>query len=161
MPESIPIPDTAKDRPLYQDLLVPYTVRWFDGIPDFKVSDEKAIFRCVRNRLCGLCGKKLGRYMTFIGGPLSMHNKLFTDPAMHRLCAEYALQVCPFLSGDIRAMATTYKHDAERILSTVDNHRPERFGLLETHACGFVQFRNETYIKTEEPAIITWWMPNS
>ncbi len=35
----------------------------------------------------------------FIGGPLSKKNRLFVDPAMHKQCAEFASQTCPFLSG--------------------------------------------------------------
>ena len=42
---------------------------------------------------------KLGEFCYFVGGDLCKQNHLFTDPAMHGPCAEFATQACAFLSG--------------------------------------------------------------
>ncbi len=139
---------------MYAGRLVPFSVQWFNGVPDFKVGNPIAIRRCVLNRLCGVCGAKMGKCITFIGGPLSIANRLFSDPAMHRQCALYALEVCPFLSGMFDDMATTFKNTV-----TVDPHtspkRPDKFGLLETNGCEFVQYKGNTYIRAF-PGIVRW-----
>jgi hypothetical protein len=59
----------------------------------------------VRERLCGICGQRLGAYLCFVGGPGSAFHpagKYFDGP-VHRDCAEFALRVCPYL-----AMAGSY-----------------------------------------------------
>lgn len=65
---------------------------------DFRVVNPRRRRRCAREGLCGVCGKKLGYWMVFIGGPRSAENRVFSDPPMHEECAKYALEVCPFLT---------------------------------------------------------------
>lgn len=141
------VPARAKDRPTYKGLLVPYTVRWYGDVPDFKIPDARKIKRCVLERRCGLCGKHMDREVVFIGGELSIQNRLFTDPAMHEACARYAMTVCPFLTGAIEEMAPE-----ERIRpdATIDRNaspiRPKRFGLLFTDGWTLKPIQNEVYI---------------
>jgi hypothetical protein len=78
---------------------VPFTQVWIDGKPDFRAVDPAKTMRCVQEKLCAVCGRRLGEKSRFIGGPLSKNNRLFTDPPMHRQCAEFASQTCPFVSG--------------------------------------------------------------
>lgn len=68
-----------------------------DGVPDFRILDDEKKLACYRRRLCGLCGRPLDYWIVFVGGPLSVQNQLFADPAMHPACADYALAVCPYL----------------------------------------------------------------
>ncbi len=77
---------------------IPYFVGYVDGKPDFRLLDAKKQVACTNRSLCAICGKKLfkGAYY-FICGPMGYTNKISTDPAMHRNCAEYSLNVCPHL----------------------------------------------------------------
>ena len=69
-----------------------------DGVPDFRVLDGERVQRCLRNRLCGLCGQQMGKHVFFVGGPLCVDNGLFHDPPMHKECAEFALRACAHLN---------------------------------------------------------------
>lgn len=46
----------AKDARGYP---IPYGVTWENGVPDFRVIDDRKWIEAVKNRLCGLCGSAL------------------------------------------------------------------------------------------------------
>jgi hypothetical protein len=93
------IPEFLSHLKTHQGLPVPFMQAVFDGVPDFRAVDPKKVFQCVQEKLCAICGRRLGEKACFIGGPLSKANRLFTDPPMHKQCAEFASQNCPFVSG--------------------------------------------------------------
>lgn len=70
------------------------------GQPLFIVNDSKVARQCVRKKLCQICGQRMIKELWFIGGPLSAlaPNGWYFDSAMHHECAQYALQVCPYLA---------------------------------------------------------------
>jgi len=95
----ITIPDFLKHLPISEKgYPLPYFVARVNGKPDFRLLDERKQLLCVAHKTCGICGKKLfkGAYY-FISGPKGYENKVSTDPAMHRQCAEYSLKTCPHL----------------------------------------------------------------
>jgi hypothetical protein len=96
---SIEIPKFLSHLKTYGGYPVPFVQMWLDGKPDFRVIDPEKSTRCVRQKLCAVCGVRLGEFCYFIGGDLCKANHLFTDPAMHGQCAEFATQACAFLSG--------------------------------------------------------------
>jgi hypothetical protein len=57
---------------------IPYTqfIR-ADGVPDFRILDDEKTARCLRLRLCGLCGQQMGRHLFFVGGPACVDNGYF------------------------------------------------------------------------------------
>jgi hypothetical protein len=89
--------------------------------------------RCLRDKLCAICGRRLGEYCYFIGGPLSKKNRLFVDPAMHKHCAEFASKVCPFVSGQKQECSTQpINKNVARIEEMVSVVRPEVMYILKT-----------------------------
>lgn len=77
---------------------VPFFVSKKNGVYDFVNLDINKQQIAVDQKLCGICGKKLYKdFMYFISGPLGMKNRASSDPAMHRVCAEFSLSVCPHL----------------------------------------------------------------
>lgn len=99
-PTSIPLPPVAmrflpKDHRGY---VVPFFVDWIDGKPDFRVIDGRKMRRCVQEGLCWLCGGPLARYVAYVIGPMCAINRTSAEPPSHLACAEYAAQVCPFLT---------------------------------------------------------------
>lgn len=103
---SVPVPENMLDLP--RDLLRGFPIL-FSQLPpipgwepssqghDFRFAITERVEECARRKLCGVCGKPLGYWIAFVGGPLSVKNKAFTDPPMHVECATYAVQVCPFM----------------------------------------------------------------
>lgn len=75
---------------------VPWFVQWIDGRPDFRIIDGDKLPRAVRQRLCWVCGQKLGRYLTFVIGPMCAINRTISEPPSHLECATYSARNCPF-----------------------------------------------------------------
>lgn len=78
--------------------VVPWFVAWIDGEPDFRVVRAGGIRDALWFELCWLCGQHIGRYATFVIGPMCAVNRVSSEPPSHRECASYAAQVCPFLT---------------------------------------------------------------
>lgn len=91
----------------HRGFVVPWFVQWFEdgkpaeygqGAPDFRVADERKFVRALKQKLCWLCGDKLGAHLAFVIGPMCAVNQVTSEPPCHLECAEYACRVCPFLS---------------------------------------------------------------
>ena len=96
------IPDFLAHLPVHRGLPVPFTAMWVNGEPDFRVVDFPKRLSCVNERLCAICGRTLGEYAWFIGGPKSLEvSHLFMDPPQHEHCARFAIATCPFLNGTV------------------------------------------------------------
>lgn len=105
--QSIPIP--ARMRLLKKDrrgFPIPWNVLIDDeGRPHFTVTDARKALNLFAQRKCQICGTMLqhasDRFLWFVGGPKAAfheHGAYFDGP-MHKACAEYALQVCPWLAA--------------------------------------------------------------
>lgn len=84
-----------KDRRGYY---VPWFVAWIDGVPDFRVIAEGRIAQAHTMKRCWICGERLGVRFAFVIGPMCAVNRVSSEPPSHVDCAEYAAQVCPFLT---------------------------------------------------------------
>lgn len=77
---------------------IPFFVSYIDGKPEFRYMDHVRQEMIIENKLCHICGKKLNKdYNYFISGPIGFKNKISSDAAMHRECAEFSLLACPHL----------------------------------------------------------------
>lgn len=77
---------------------VPWFVCWIDGQPDFRIIRDDGIRQALREHICWLCGKPLGRYVAFVIGPMCALNRVTAEPGSHIDCAQYAARACPFLA---------------------------------------------------------------
>lgn len=141
---------------------IPHTVQWANGKPDFRVIDQVKWIDAVSSCKCGICGEKIEGQMAFTGGPLSIQNRLFTDLPMHKECAEYALQVCPFLAmpkfGYLDKAG--YKMPV-KVMSAVSNDRPDKFGLGMTDGFRVARIGHageDIAIWANEFTSVEWWI---
>lgn len=99
----VPVPQMLARRPRdRRGFVIPWAVMVDEhSTPHFTVMDEIRRIHVLERDLCPLCGFKLFRYRAFVGGPRSAFdpNGAYTDPPMHLDCAQYALQVCPYLAA--------------------------------------------------------------
>lgn len=99
---TVAIPDRMRKLPIdRRGYPVPWTVAHdAEGRPQFVVNDEGRRQACIKRDLCSICGGRLDRVRWFVGGPHSAFNErgAYIDPPMHHECAQYALQVCPYLA---------------------------------------------------------------
>lgn len=77
---------------------IPKFVEMVNGKYDFRVMDPHHLIACVNKGLCWVCGQPLGRYMTFVVGPMCIVNRTSAEPPSHQECGRYSVQVCPFLA---------------------------------------------------------------
>lgn len=103
---TVPVPENMRDMP--RDLVRGFPILFTQQPPiegwepssaphDFRMVLMERVIQCGKDRLCGVCGKPLNYWMAFVGGPLSVKNRSFVDPAMHVDCALYAVRVCPYM----------------------------------------------------------------
>lgn len=93
------VPARMRLRPVSQHgFPVPWFVAERDGDWDFRVVSQDRLRKAVRNDLCWCCGHVLGRWRTFIIGPMCTVNRVSSEPGLHRECAEFSLKCCPFLT---------------------------------------------------------------
>ena len=80
---------------------IPWNVlRRKNGEPVFTANDDTKHWAAIRQELCPICGERLGRWRWFTGGPASAFdpNGWYIDLPAHHECAQYSLQVCPYLA---------------------------------------------------------------
>lgn len=65
---------------------VPWFVAWVDGKPEFRAADQRKLVIAIQEKRCWVCGEPLGRFMTFVVGPMcglnrtSLATKTCRDP---------------------------------------------------------------------------------
>jgi hypothetical protein len=162
--QSVQIPARLADRPRdRRGYPIPWTVKLdLDGRPDFRVIDVEKVALAVNLKRCAMCGQALGRHLAFIGGPVSFQTRLFTDMPMHKDCAMYAIQVCPWLAApNMRyaeqlpqmSGAVTVVHTEEMV-----PERPARFFIATTKACRLVRTPGGAVVMQADPwEWHEWW----
>ncbi len=84
---------------------VPWFVGWVDGpdgpetVPDHRCVDGRKWSRAVKEKLCWICGERLGGWLAFPIGPMCAITRTTSEPPSHRDCAEWSIRMCPFLSN--------------------------------------------------------------
>lgn len=98
--EGIEVPPLRmRSLPIYRGYPVPWFVAWLnESEPEFRAMDPQKFKRAVRDRLCWVCGGHLGRWVTFVIGPMCGINRTSSEPPSHLDCARYSARNCPFLS---------------------------------------------------------------
>jgi len=76
---------------------VPWFVAWVDGQPDFRIADSQKIDLALRRGCCFVCGEPVGKYKTFVIGPMCAVNRTTSEPPCHKDCAVFSATACPFL----------------------------------------------------------------
>jgi hypothetical protein len=161
---SIPIPARLASRPRdARGYPIPANVLIDEatGKPDFRITDIHKWTRACARKNCALCGEALGRHMAFIGGPLSFDNRYFTDLPMHRECAEYALQVCPYLAVPNFKYSESFSAPegfSVNVSDEVSSARPAKFALAITKTYQAMRTPDGTYVVRAAPwEQVSWW----
>ena len=129
----IEIPKFLSHLKTYGGYPVPFVQMYFDGKPDFRVIDPERSDECLRDKLCAICGKRLGEFCYFIGGALCKENHLFADAPMHEDCADFASKTCPFVSGKKHEYSTRpVDETVTTVLEMASPVRPEKMFIFKT-----------------------------
>jgi hypothetical protein len=117
-------------------------IPWFVALPtpgegrplDLRIADARKNRQGFRDNLCWVCGIPLSRTRVFVGGPLSVRNRIFSDWASHYQCAEFSARFCPALNSLMHRRSGKEYPDDVNISPHALEHIPTVIGLLATSA---------------------------
>jgi hypothetical protein len=141
--------------------VIPWFVDYVDGKPEFRAMNLQKFVRAIKEKLCWVCGGRLGIHLTFVAGPMCGINRTSSEPPSHRVCAEWSAVNCPFLSNPRMVRR-------EDDLSAEIRENMAGFGIKRNpgvtmlwHTRGYEIFRVETgngvLITMGEPESVAWY----
>jgi len=139
---------------------VPWFVDWIDGKPEFRAMSPEKWVRAIRFKLCWVCGDSLGRYMTFVAGPMCGINRTSSEPPSHLECAHWSARNCPFLSNPeaIRRVDETLGADMSNCPGFALTRNP---GVTMLWTCKdyslFDDGRGKKLLHMGEPTKVEWY----
>jgi hypothetical protein len=139
---------------------VPFFVAWIEGKPDFRVADPAKLARCVKEKLCWVCGDVLGAYKTFTIGPMCAVNRTTAEPPEHRECAEWSVLGCPFLSRPnmVRREDETTAEYEQHVAGVMIKRNPGVIAIWTTKNFNFFpDGAGRFLIRIGEPEHVSWW----
>lgn len=145
------LPPRLAHRPFDEKRKVP--VPYFNVMPDGTVNftgiNAQTVLKCAEERLCGICGEPLDYWIAFIGGPISLANRAYTDPPMHRECAEAAVKYCPHINRRVHRRTPDEKFDPDdtwySTLGVMD--KPAEWVIAITRSYDIVPHQGFIYFK--------------
>jgi hypothetical protein len=95
---AIPMPDRIRHLPVSDTgFPIPWFVATIDGVPDFRIIKPGSPQNAFRRSICWVCGETLGKIKAVPMGPMCAIARCISEPPLHRECAFYSVQACPFL----------------------------------------------------------------
>lgn len=169
-----PMPERMRGLPRdHRGFVVPFFVAWLDdqqrevtppnGVPDFRILSPGRMARCKRDRLCWLCGRKLGRHLVFAIGPMCAATRTTLEPPGHLECAQYGVKVCPFLSRPRMRRNVDDMPEGHYAPGVSIDRNPGVTALWVTTS--YETFRNDAtgvgmpgeLIRVGDPVRVDWW----
>jgi hypothetical protein len=157
------LPERLKRQPVdARGYNVPWFVEWIDGKPDFRVMDQRKRMLALRDRLCGLCGERVGGSMSltplvFCIGPMCVLNSITSEPGMHTECAHYAVHACPFLTLPQSKYRSSNLPAGSRETAGMLTHNPGACALYATRKYSLIPAGTDTLVRLGEPVWIEWY----
>lgn len=157
----LPIPSEMKTRPVdKRGFPVPWFVTRKDEAGfgwDFVNIDPKRFAQAIRMELCWVTGQPLGKFRSFVIGPMCVVNRVAADPPTKKSIAIWSAQVCPFLS---RPLAQRSKNVDPEIVAA------QRGIMIERNpgVCAIYTVKRDGYRLTRDglfrlydPESVEWW----
>jgi len=114
--DSVPdVPIHLAGFPTVGGLVVPFVaLRHNNGQAALGILNYSLICKCLRERLCGVCGHPLPRLMVFLMRPIDLARGCSSEPGMCPPCAAYTQRACPMLNGQMDHYRKSYPAFARR-----------------------------------------------
>ncbi len=100
-PDMMDAPHEMRGRPVdHRGFYVPWFVtrKTAEGHWDFAGVDTNRLVECLEKGVCWVSGVPLGKFASFVVGPMCCINRVSAEPPVKRNIAEWSVKVCPFLS---------------------------------------------------------------
>lgn len=137
---------------------VPAFVHWAeDGTPDFRIIKDGWREECYRKHKCWLCGGILGKKKWFVLGPMCSVSRTTMEPPSHKLCAEFAVKNCPFLTRPLAKRADLSDIPEKHVDGIMIERNPGVSLVWET--LGYKPFNTDNgwLITVGDPTDVTAW----
>jgi hypothetical protein len=139
--QDIPIPPQTAALPRDSESKIPmfFLMQPPAGRPiDFRLYNPEHKLACATRKLCMVYGDSLGYWFWFIGSVRDVERGVFGDPPLHWSCADYSVQVCPFLISTERQYS---RNSGKRLLPVhavvtgirPTHERPQELVLMKTN----------------------------
>ena len=127
-------------------------------MPNFTAIHPGRIAKAHNNKLCWLCGEKLGTYQCFTVGPMCIVNRVSSEPPSHFECARYATRACPFLVNprakrNAKALPDEHVPPAGEMIA----RNPGVTALYVTKRYSVFKAGNGSLFNIGDPVKIEWW----
>lgn len=95
-----PIPASCAHRPTTGGLVIPVVnLQLADGGADFRARHQTTLGACWRQRLCQVCGNRVGALAILLGGPRNLRSGWYDEAPICPPCAQYTTKACPMIAG--------------------------------------------------------------
>ena len=160
-PEFEPMPGRMTSLPVDdRGYPVPWFVAWVDGKPEFRAMDPTKFVRAIREKLCWVCGQRLGVNVCFVAGPMCGINRTSSEPPSHLECARWSARNCPFLSNPrmCRREDELTNEMKENVAGIAIRRNPGVAMLWITRQYEiFPDGKGRYLIQMGEPQSVEWW----
>jgi hypothetical protein len=139
---------------------IPFFVGEIDGKLDFRFMDRKKWVRCIKEKICWVCGEPLGVHLACVIGPMCAITRTTSEPPAHLDCALWSVKGCPFLSRP-----KMVRHEDDLTRDAEDNaagipilRNPGSMCLWTTDSYKvFFDHQRRPLIRIGDPEAISWW----
>lgn len=146
------LPENMRDLPVdaRRGLPVPVMNVMPDSTHDFTVTNGQWVSEHPKD--CGICGKPLGYWMAFVGGPASTKNRSYLDPPFHEECAEAAMRLCPHMAIQHHKRAPEHRVNEDAIEPEgFVTDKPEAMFIAITRGFKIGSLQGTPYFKAAPP----------
>jgi len=107
-----------------------------DGSVNYMLINPEVVYNSGKSGLCGICSEPLDYWIAFIGGPISLANRSYLDPPMHKECALAAVKYCPHINRKVHRRAPDEKFDMENtwISNQSNENKPDEWIIVLTRS---------------------------
>jgi hypothetical protein len=137
-----------------------YPIPFFVADPDdFRIADPAKMVRCIKERLCWVCGQPLGIHMAFVIGPMCTVNRISGDPPTHLDCAVYSCRSCPFLvrPNMVRREDEVTKEADKHVSGIMIKRNPGVMAIWVTKSYKLEPDSHGVLFRIGNPESIQWW----
>lgn len=160
-PELEPLPVRMQTLPVDErGFVVPWFVCWIDGKPEFRALDKQKWMDAIKFKKCWVCGGRLGRFLTFVSGPMCGINRVTSEPPSHLECAQWSARNCPFLNNPdaIRRDDEKFNPGEKPIGGVMISRNPGVAMLWTTTSYSVVpDHRGGKILMMDEPVSVEWY----
>lgn len=125
--------------------------------PDFRYADADFRALAFRTGLCWVCGERLGLHRVYVLGPMCVINRVTSEPACHRDCAEFSARACPFLVRPRMRRIPLAEDEPRVVAGNMIDRNPGCTALYETPRATAFRAEGGWLIRVDKPDRVDWW----